>query len=119
QNTANIDYVLSGKSLIKQFDNPVTDPRTPDVIVQPVPGSIYTKSAAKVAEHGGFDEDDTHVAMLVVNGAQSSGATGKVIPAPVTSGEVATTILQFLGLDEKELDAVRMEHTRSLPSSPN
>jgi hypothetical protein len=31
--------------------------RTPDIIIQPIHGTIYSRSAAKVAEHGGLTDD--------------------------------------------------------------
>jgi len=38
---------------------------TPDIIVQPNVGVVYTGSAKKQAEHGGFAHDDTNVMILV------------------------------------------------------
>src|SRR5207247_9502179 len=64
-NTARVQYVLSGQPLADRFNSPLVDPRTPDLIVQPIPGTIYSTSKAKVAEHGGFSADDTHVALIV------------------------------------------------------
>ena len=43
---------------------PPDDPRTPDIIVTPNVGVIYTGSAAKQEEHGGFAHDDTNVMLL-------------------------------------------------------
>ncbi|HZU80159.1 MAG TPA: alkaline phosphatase family protein [Acidimicrobiales bacterium] len=118
-NTARIDYVLSGQSLQTQFDNPQSDPRTPDLIVQPIPGTIYSHSSAKVAEHGGFAEDDTHVAMLVVNGAAVAAGTpvGDTVTTSVRTAQVAPTILSILGLNPRRLDAVRAENVAVLPAS--
>ena len=45
------------------------DPRTPDIIVQPNVGVVYTGSLKKQAEHGGFAHDDTNVMLLVSNPA--------------------------------------------------
>ena len=45
------------------------DPRTPDIIVLPNVGVVYTGSAKKQAEHGGFALDDTNVMLLVANPA--------------------------------------------------
>lgn len=119
-NTARIQYVLSGKSLAAQFNSPLVDPRTPDLIIQPIPGTIYSTSNAKVMEHGGFSEDDTHVALIVTSGAQllvqpGSAEHGSVVNAPVTTSQVAPTVLRALGLDPRALDAVRVEHTTVLP----
>ncbi|MGH9058197.1 MAG: alkaline phosphatase family protein [Acidimicrobiales bacterium] len=123
-NTAHIQYVLSGNALADRFNSPTSDPRTPDVIVQPIPGTIYTTSAAKVAEHGGFAVDDTHVAMLVVNGKDmrqghrdSAGRVGgSVVNTPVRTYQVAPTILQNLGLNPRQLDSVRTEGVQVLPT---
>jgi hypothetical protein len=68
-----VQRIYSDRSLAKLFGNPLTDPRTPDLIVQPITGTIYSKSAAKIAEHGGFAEDDTHTALIVSNPAIESG----------------------------------------------
>jgi hypothetical protein len=103
--------IYSDRSLAKLFGDPLKDPRTPDLIVQPVPGTIYSKSAAKIAEHGGFAEDDTHTALIVSNPAIESGT----VDERVTNLQVAPTILKALGLDADALDAVRLEHTRPLP----
>jgi hypothetical protein len=114
-NTARVQYVLSGQPLADRFNSPLVDPRTPDLIVQPIPGTIYSGSIAKVAEHGGFATDDTHVAMIVVNGARLTGGGGNVVDDRVTTAQVAPTVLAALGLDPYKLDAVRTEHTQVLP----
>jgi hypothetical protein len=125
-NPARIQYVLSGAALQAQFGNPAVDPRTPDIIIQPIPGTIYSHSNAKVAEHGGFSVDDTHVAMIVYNGAnnggnaqgdQGQGHHGLTVNAPVTTAQVAPTILQALGLNYRLLDGVRIQHTQVLPEA--
>ena len=76
-------------------------------------------SAAKVMEHGGFAEDDTHVAMIVANGANvvSSTPVGNTVTSPVRTYQVAPTILADLGLNPNKLDAVRIEGVQVLPSS--
>ncbi|MCW3036119.1 MAG: type phosphodiesterase/nucleotide pyrophosphatase [Actinobacteria bacterium] len=118
-NAAKVQYVLSGKALADRFNSPLVDPRTPDLIVQPVPGTIYTGSGAKVAEHGGFATDDTHVALIVVNGARLTGGHGNgggnVVDERVDTAQVAPTVLAALGLNPYKLDAVRIEHTQVLP----
>lgn len=116
--TARVDYILSGNALADRFNSPLVDPRTPDLIVQPIPGTIYSTSQSKVAEHGGFAVDDTHVAMILTNGAALDGAAGphgRVIGAAVTTTQVAPSILKLLGLDPRQLDSVRLEHTQVLP----
>ncbi len=90
---------------------PFGDPRTPDIIVTPNVGVIYTGSTKKLSEHGGFAHDDTNVIMLVSNPYMQS----KSLTAPVTTSQVAPTILKALGLDPKALDAVVQEGTQPLP----
>ena len=108
---ARVLKIYSDRSLAKLFGNPLTDPRTPDLIVQPIPGTIYSKSAAKIAEHGGFAEDDTHTALIVSNPTIEAAT----VDQRVTNLQVAPTILKALGLDAEALDAVRLEHTGPLP----
>ena len=118
-NTAHIQTILSGSALAAQFNSPTEDPRTPDIIIQPTPGTIYSTSGAKVSEHGGFAEDDTHVAMLVVNGANliSNTSVGTTVSTAVRTYQVAPTILADLGLNPNKLDAVRIEGVQVLPGS--
>ena len=90
---------------------PGGDPRTPDIIVAPNIGVIYTGSAKKQEEHGGFAFDDTNVMLLVSN----PDFRPRTITTWVETPQVAPTILQLLGLDPGSLDAVRMEGTSVLP----
>jgi len=87
------------------------DPRTPDIIVLPNVGVVYTGSAKKQSEHGGFAWDDTNVMLLVSNPHLHS----KTLHSFVETTQVAPTILQLLGLDPDALDAVRAEGTPVLP----
>jgi hypothetical protein len=93
-----------------KFGNPA-DGRTPDIMVQPNPGVIYTKSKAKDMEHGGFAPEDGHVALLVSH----PGLDRKVINSHVGTKQVAPTIIKALGLEPSLLDAVRTEGTAVLP----
>jgi hypothetical protein len=101
---------LAGPLLSLPFQDPATDSRTPDIIGIARVGVIYT-GGSKIAEHGGFNEDDTHVALIVAN----AGLGQSVVSAAVTTTQIAPTILQALGLDPSALDAVRMEGTTVLP----
>jgi hypothetical protein len=116
-NPARIQNILYGAALQAQFGNPATDPRTPDIIIQPIPGTIYSHSSAKVMEHGGFAEDDNHVALLTVKGANivNNVSAGTTVAQGVTNSQVAPTILATLGLNPNKLDAVRSEGVQVLP----
>ena len=107
-----IGKIWSGAELAATFGDPAKDPRVPDIIIQPNVGVIYTKpSADKLAEHGGGSPDDSHVALLV----SSPEIKAMRIATPVTTLQVAPTILEALGLDAGKLDAVKAEHTQVLP----
>lgn len=113
---AGVGQIFYGPSLETMFNRPGLpsdggDPRTPDIIVQPNVGVIYTGSAKKQAEHGGFAHDDTNV-MLLVSNPNLRAAT---ITSFVETTQVAPTILAILGLDPNSLDAVRQEGTAALP----
>lgn len=109
-----IEEVMSGEELKLRFRDPLTDTRTPDIIVQPVYGTIYTTSSKKNAEHGGFSFGDTNVGLIVSN--PELGA--RVVKTPVATSQVAATLLQALGVDPSALDAVRKEGTDVLPFAP-
>jgi hypothetical protein len=113
---AGIGQIFYGPSLETMYNRPGLpadggDPRSPDIIVQPNVGVVYTKSLKKQAEHGGFAHDDTNVMLLVSN----PGLRAKTVTSFVETTQVAPTILKLLGLDPNKLDAVRMEGTPVLP----
>jgi arylsulfatase A-like enzyme len=94
------------------FLRPGGDPRTPDIVVLPNVGVVYTGNLKKQSEHGGFAWDDTNVMLLVSNPELHA----RTIHSFVETAQVAPTILQILGLDPNKLDAVRMEGTPVLPA---
>ncbi len=106
--------VLAGKSLNLIFNSPITDPATPDIIVTPNIGVVYTGGKKKVAEHGGFAQDDRNVMMLVSNPHFKSSTFFD----SVETRQVAPTILKALGLDPNQLKAVQIEKTQKLPGLP-
>ncbi|HTG60324.1 MAG TPA: alkaline phosphatase family protein, partial [Terriglobia bacterium] len=90
------------------------DPRTPDIVVIPNVGVVYTGNLKKQSEHGGFAHDDTNVMLLV----SSPRLAPQTIHSFVETAQVAPTILKALGLNPKLLDAVRLEGTQELPGLP-
>jgi hypothetical protein len=112
---AGIGEIFVGASLDQMFNAPglppTGDPRTPDIAVSPNVGVVYTGSTKKLAEHGGFSHDDTNVMILFSN----PGYEPRTITVPVETIQVAPTILQALGLDPSQLQAVRKEGTAVLP----
>jgi hypothetical protein len=110
-----LGQIFYGPSIETMYNKPGLppdgDPRTPDIIVQPNVGVVYTGSHKKQAEHGGFAHDDTNVMILVSN----PGFTAQTVTSFVETTQVAPTILQALGLDPGRLDAVQKEGTPVLP----
>jgi hypothetical protein len=109
-----IDEVMGGADLLLKFNNPARDSRTPDILVQPTYGTIYTTSTAKNAEHGGFSFGDTNVGLIVSNPSFQPS----VVKTPVATSQVAPSILQGLGLDPQSLKSVTKEKTETLPALP-
>jgi hypothetical protein len=106
-----IDEVMAGAEINLKFNSPLTDNATPDVLVQPIYGTIYTGSSKKNAEHGGFSIGDTNVGLIVSN----PGLSATVVKTPVATSQVAPTILKSLGIDPSGLQAVQKEGTPVLP----
>jgi hypothetical protein len=105
-----IQEIFAGQSLVNKFNSPVDDPRTPDIILKVNTGVIFT-GGSKLSEHGGFNEDDVHVALLVSNPSLDS----TTIKTPVSNQQVPATILKVLGIDPNQLQAVRKEQIHVLP----
>jgi hypothetical protein len=110
QTALGIQEIFSGQALRNKFNNPGADPRTPDIILKVNTGVIFT-GGSKLSEHGGFNEDDIHTALLVANPAMAHS----VVKAAVSNQQVAPTIIKALGLNPEELDAVRKEQIQPLP----
>ncbi len=116
QNESNFGQgqIFSGRSLDLIFNDPAVDSRTPDIVVAPNVGVVYTGGGSKVSEHGGFAEDDRHVMLLVSN----PGFAPATFADQVETRQVAPTIIQALGLDPEKLWAVQKEGTQVLPDLP-
>ncbi len=93
-----------------KFGDPA-DGRTPDFMVQPNAGVIYTTSGSKDMEHGGFAPDDSHLALLV----SMPSLERETVDDRVETTQVAPTVIKALGLDPALLDAVKKEGTKVLP----
>jgi hypothetical protein len=112
QSAAGIEQVLWGDSLKLLANDPTRDKRIPDLVVVPNLGVVYYPPNDKsIAGHGGFSDDDTHVALLV----SSPKLKPRSIRTPVQTAQVAPTILQVLGIPPETLQAVAKEGTAVLP----
>ena len=104
--------VYAGEDAAEYFHTKVGDPRVPDLFGVTQHGVVYTGGKGKIAEHGGSDENDRNVP-IVVSGA---GVTARgVNDDKVETTQIAPTVLKLLGLKVEDLQAVRIEHTRVLP----
>lgn len=104
--------VFAGADATKFFGASADDARVPDVYAGVVPGTVYTGGTAKIAEHGGMTPDDRHIPLLVAG----TGIGKHEVGDQVSLTQVAPTILNRLGLDPGQLQAVAAEHTAVLPS---
>jgi hypothetical protein len=100
--------VYAGTGAAKLFGS--SDPGRPDLFGFVQHGVVYTGKKAKIAEHGGNDPQDRNVPLVV----SVPGGHGSTDNQKVETTQIAPTILRLLGLDPKELKAVRVEHTRAL-----
>jgi len=108
----NTYQILSGESLKVIFNDPLQDERIPDIVLIPNLGGIYTEADSEfIAEHGGFSEDDTNVALLIA----SPRLAAQMVKTPVQMTQIAPTILKALGLNPNALQAVKREKTSVLP----
>ncbi|HLK06877.1 MAG TPA: alkaline phosphatase family protein [Candidatus Angelobacter sp.] len=105
-----IQEIFALQSLANKFNSPLHDERTPDILLKVNTGVIFT-TGSKIAEHGGMNEDDVHVALLLSNPLLKS----KQVNTPVLTQQVAPTILRTLRLDPDRLDSVRLEQVPVLP----
>jgi hypothetical protein len=114
-NIAGIGEIFWGRSLTQLFNAPglppTGDPRTPDILVTPHIGVTYSGSTKKQAEHGGFAHDDTNAVLFLSN----PFLRPNTVTIPVTTMQVAPTILQVLGLNPEALQSVQQEGTEVLP----
>jgi hypothetical protein len=110
QKTLGIQEIFAGQSLKNKWNDPGSDPRTPDIVLKVNSGVIFT-GGSKIAEHGGLNEDDIHAALLI----SLPGITPNHVNTPVLNQQVAPTIIKALGFDPSQLEAVKKEQITVLP----
>jgi hypothetical protein len=112
QTAAGINEILALEGIKLIFNDPLLDSRTPDIIVLPDMGVIYSgANNTAIAEHGGLKGQDTNVPILISNPVIMQ----TTIKTPVQTMQIAPTILRVLGLNPSVLNAAVLEHTRVLP----
>jgi hypothetical protein len=109
--SAGLWQIYTGVAAAQLIGIDQSDPRVPDVIGLSQYGVVYTGGTAKIAEHGGDHPEDRNVPILVT----WAGATpGLNVTTPVETTQIAPTILELLGLNPNELQAVKIEGTQPL-----
>ena len=104
-----ISQLLDRTSLTPLYGDPFINSRVPDFIAVTDHGVICT-GGTKLAEHGGFSDDDRNVALLV----SAPGIKPEIVETLTTTTQIAPTILSALGLDPNQLQAVQNEGTQVL-----
>ena len=105
-----IQEIFAGNALRNKWNDPGSDPRTPDIILKVDTGVIFAGSS-KIAEHGGVNEDDIHTALLF----SFPGLQQRTVKTPTSNQQVAASIVKALGFNPNELQAVQKEQITVLP----
>jgi type I phosphodiesterase/nucleotide pyrophosphatase len=109
-----LQTLYAGADAARFFHVKPGDSRVPDLwgIVQH--GVVYTGGKGKIAEHGGANQQDRNVPIVVSGAFDDDG--GQIVNRPVETTQIAPTILRLLNLNPGALQAIRIEHTAVLPS---
>ncbi|MFI5085967.1 MAG: alkaline phosphatase family protein [Actinomycetales bacterium] len=106
--------IYAGNQVAAYFGTSTADARYPDILGIARTGVVYTGGTAKIAEHGGAGADDRDVPLIISGTAGRDGA--RTVRTPVSTTQIAPTILNLLGLDPHKLQAVQIEGTKVLPN---
>ncbi len=98
--------MLDRAELTPLYGDPFKNSRVPDFIAVTNHGVICT-GGSKLAEHGGFSDDDRNVALLI----SSPHLKPEVVEALTYTTQIAPTILDALGFNPQQLEGVRDEGT--------
>jgi hypothetical protein len=101
-----IAQLLDRAALTPLYGDPFHNSRVPDFIAVTNHGVICT-GGSKLAEHGGFSNDDRNVALLL----SSPNVWPRYVQTLTYTTQIAPTILHALGLDPRQLEAVEKEGT--------
>ena len=100
-----LGQIYYGPTLTLNYNDPTVDPRTPDIIVTPNVGVVYSGSTEKLAKHAGspMTTPTSFCCFRIPACSPARSARG------VGTVQVAPTILKALGIDPWALLAVRVE----------
>lgn len=109
--TVGVLNVLAGNEVqLAGYGSPYLDSRVPDLVIGAKVGYLWAHSQ-RFEDHGGFLPQDLNVPLIAYNPKLKA----KNITSIVSNRQVATTLLQALGLPLSQLDSYRNEGTPSLP----
>lgn len=110
--TLGIADIYAGARMALTLNLPAKDSRIPDIILQPELGVLWgARDDKALAGFGGMLDEDTHVALLV-SGAQLAG---RYDPTWVPTTQLARLLLNALGMEASDLQALHLEHSPALP----
>jgi Type I phosphodiesterase / nucleotide pyrophosphatase len=113
---AGLSQIYAGADAARLFNVTPGNPRVPDLVGISQYGVVYTGKKAKIAEHGGDHPEDRNVPIVISGpGIDPAG----FVTTPVETTQIAPTILQLLGINPHELQAVANEGTSSLLPAHN
>jgi hypothetical protein len=109
--TLGISYVLAGDEVaLAGFGSPSLDPRVPDLVIGAKVGTLWNVGF-EFEDHGGFLPQDLNVPLLAYNPKLKP----KNVTEVVSNRQVASTLLQVLGLPVAQLDGFRLGEAPVLP----
>jgi hypothetical protein len=104
-------YVLAGEEVTAAgYGSPYLDSRTPDLIIGAKVGTLWNQGF-EFEDHGGFLPQDLNVPLIAYNPKLKPSNITQV----VSNRQVASTMLQALGLPLAQLDAYRLGDSPVLP----
>jgi hypothetical protein len=106
-----ISYVLAGDEVqAAGFGSPYLDPRVPDLIIGVEVGALWN-DGFEFEDHGGFLPQDLHVPLIAYNPT----ITMRNVSEEVSTRQVASTMLQALGLPVSQLNGYALGEAPVLP----
>ena len=105
-----IQKLLDRDELTRLYEDPFHNSRVPDFIAITDHGVICT-GGSKLAEHGGFSNDDRNVLLLL---SSPHIKHARVVEETAFTTQIAPTILRALDLNPRSLQAVRDEGVEAL-----
>jgi hypothetical protein len=106
-----ISYILTGDEVTAAgYGSPFFDSRVPDLIIGAKVGTLWN-DGFEFEDHGGFLPQDLDVPLIAYNPNLKPANITQV----VSNRQVASTMLQALGLPLAQLDAYRLGDSPVLP----